>query len=318
MPVTLAAPLARAGAALGARSGFATGAGERALGAVLLAQSAATAAGERASAAERAAARRLGRLDAGGRAAIDAASVPLTGEPLVLAKLVANGASARDIADFAGRWERADAAARERVRAPLPEVGAVRLAGVRATQVDGTTCGAASLGVAGLIGDPIAAMWLLEDPDRVAQRWPALQRRLHASITRHGLGPMPWPRSLGSPPWALAGKMRHAGVRFGAVWLDDDSPRDIAALRLHLDAALADGIPVPLYASGDSASGLDAAVPRHVVLAVGTTADGYRVYEPASGSIHQWNPVAGEHPRSPALGNWNRLAVAVLPRPAVR
>ncbi len=71
------------------------------------------------------------------------------------------------------------------------------------------------------------------------------------------------------------------------------------------------GVPVPLYAGGDTSSGWLTALPRHVVLATGTTPDGLEVFEPSSGALLELAD-AGSGPRA-ALGGWSHLVWAVLP-----
>jgi hypothetical protein len=60
-----------------------------------------------------------------------------------------------------------------------------------------------------------------------------------------------------------------------------------------------------------------AAVPRHVVLAVGRAGDGYRVYEPGAGAVLPLPRTALLSPAGPvpALGHWPHLAWALLPTP---
>ena len=96
--------------------------------------------------------------------------------------------------------------------------------------------------------------------------------------------------------------------------MNDARADEVAALAAHVRAAVADGIPVPLYVSGDSGGGLQAVVPRHVVLVVGLEGDEFLVYEPSSGALHGLDLGAlGGEPLA-ALGNWNRVGWAVLPR----
>lgn len=258
-----------------------------------------------------------------------------------------------------------DARRRRQVRAPLDvrDGGLVRWGSAAARQVDGTTCGAAVLGLLAAAGDPALAAWLVtgdlpdddvppeldglvlpEPPephdadaptwfrspdDRVvhvtatpaeasATRWGLLQAALHRRSTLRAVaGMLPWPRSLGTPPWGAARVARFPGVRFRAVLVDDTRPDEVAAVLDAVDRALDAGVPVPLYAGGDLADGVGAAVPRHVVLAVGRTPDGYRVYEPGAGRVLALPRAALEHPDAPqrALGGWTHLTWALLPTP---
>lgn len=257
-----------------------------------------------------------------------------------------------------------DGRRRAQVRAPLdvPLGGAVRWGTAIARQVDGTTCGAAVLGLLAAAGDPVLARWVVTgdlpdgslppeidgldlpdpwhpaDPDApdwfrtpdgraaheaatgehaAAARWALLQAALHRRSTARGIaGVLPWPRSLGTPPWGAARVARFPGVAYRAVLVDDTRTDEVDDLLARVDAALDRGVPVPLYAGGDTSGGLAAALPRHVVLAVGRTADGgYRVYEPGAGAVLPLDREVLRHPvgPQPALGRWTHLAWALLP-----
>ncbi|MFB8227742.1 hypothetical protein [Cellulosimicrobium sp. NPDC055967] len=223
----------------------------------------------------------------------------------------------------------------------------LELGGEPARQTDATTCGSAVLGLLAAAGDPVLALWLatgLRAGDDAgtggrprsggAARFGELQRVLKRRTNRAALGPLPWPASLGTPPWGAARAARHADVRYveRVVAGDrDDDPVVRAAL-----AAAAHGVPVPLFTGGDLALGVATAVPRHVVLLtdadVGTDADAddgasagtaararrCRVYEPSSGTVHDLD-VAHllDGARSPgarsALGGWPHVCWALLP-----
>lgn len=256
-----------------------------------------------------------------------------------------------------------DARRRAQVLAPLdvPSGGPVRWGTALARQVDGTTCGAAVLGLLAAAGDPRLAAWLVTgdlpdeprppeldgldlpepwhpaDPDAPdwfrtpdgraaheaatgehasAARWALLQAALHRRSTARAVaGLLPWPRSLGTPPWGAARVARYPGVAYRSVLVDDTRTAEVDDVLARVDAALDRGVPVPLYAGGDTRGGLAAALPRHVVLAVGRTGDGYRVYEPGAGAVLPVTREALRHPAGPvpALGHWTHLAWALLP-----
>ncbi|HMO10560.1 MAG TPA: hypothetical protein PKB06_03445, partial [Actinotalea sp.] len=126
------------------------------------------------------------------------------------------------------------------------------------------------------------------------------------------VGPFPWPSSLGTPPWGAARAARYPGVRYRAVMLDDSDAAHLGGVLAEMARWVGDGVPVPLYAGGDSTGGWQAAMPRHVVLAVAAHERGLEVFEPSVGRLL---PLAfdGTGPR-PALGGWSHLAWAVLPR----
>lgn len=286
----------------------------------------------------RASARAIAKLGPADRKALDVAFEEIGADAPVLHKALATGAHVSAVASLAGAWETLDERERALVRDPVGRrgAGAVNFLGVRAKQVDARTCGPASLGLMLMIGDPFVGLWLAtgrrvgeylpleplvtevvtKDVRTVEERWRSLQHELHREATRWALGPFPWPRAFGTPPWRLDNAVRFAGLRFHTRMVDDRDHDDLAALFAHASVALADGIPVPLYVGGDSRRGLAAAVPRHVVLAVGREPGAFLIFEPGSGAIV---PVKDADIRAtgnqalPGFGNWSRATCVVLP-----
>ncbi len=330
--------VARAGRALGGRRGFVSGAVTGRAAAL------ASDAADRPDVFARQCARVLSRASLADTKALETALHEMGQDAPVIERAVASGAPIAAVAALAAAWQGLEPEARGLIRYPARrrDQGPVSWGAVLATQVDQTTCGAASMAMMLMMGDPFVAGWVAvgrrggwhlpaevqaaigdggagrefigRGLHTVADRWEALQRVMHARVTRHGLGLAPWPRAFGSPPWRLDNVTRFAGLRFRGVLVDDARADEVAALDSHLRAAVADGIPVPLYASGDSGRGLDKAIPRHVVLVVGIDEEGFLVYEPSSGALHRLDLGAlGGGPLA-ALGNWNRVNWAVLPR----
>jgi hypothetical protein len=187
-----------------------------------------------------------------------------------------------------------------------------------------------------MVGDPFVGLWVASGRrlggyvppeirriapaarvDTVERRWGALQKSIHTETVRRGLLLLlPWPRRLGTPPWRVNNATRFAGVAFRGAVVDDTDDADVDALISHASAALRDGIPVPIYASGDSARGLDTVIPRHVVLLVRRLPAGFCVYEPSSARLHA---ITDAQVREggvglKALGNWSHVAWMILPR----
>lgn len=234
---------------------------------------------------------------------------------------------------LAALWAGLDTTARGAVVDPVGRLGrALR-------QHDRTTCGSAVLATLAAVGDPVLAAWLATgrlpaaEPrppelarapsavlDRLAtasleRRAAALQRVLkRRTNARAVLGVLPWPHALGTPPWGAARVARHAPVRYRAVVLDDTDPAHLARVLDLVAAAVATGVPVPLYTGGDTRAGWDAALPRHVVLAVGAADRRLVLWEPSSGRTHAVARAALLAPRGPsaALGGWTHLVWAVL------
>jgi hypothetical protein len=166
------------------------------------------------------------------------------------------------------------------------------------TQPDQRSCGPSSL---------VAAHILLDATYRPATFSTdvlALHRQL-TSGSYAGRAQLPWPRALGTPPWAVARAMSsYSGVEYRTRVVRLGS-RDAAFSTVV--AALADGHPCPLYVGSTW-------IPRHVVLAVEPSADGVQVYNPGRGSVDELTRasfVAGE---LTVFGRWTRPWFAVLPR----
>ncbi|QPL06105.1 MULTISPECIES: hypothetical protein [Actinomyces] len=145
-----------------------------------------------------------------------------------------------------------------------PENRAVAL-----VQEDGTTCGATCV---------LAARLLYEREGAAAARLGALtgsvgglqaalrveQLRLQALMNRNAggpLGPLAWPRHLGSTPWAVAGLMTCAVPRearasavYTVTWVRDGGP-NWATVVERLRAHLADDAPVLLVVGGPLVGG---------------------------------------------------------------
>ncbi|WP_249368890.1 MULTISPECIES: hypothetical protein [unclassified Actinomyces] len=221
-------------------------------------------------------------------------------------------------------------------------------------QEDPRTCGATCLLAARLLcerdGGAAARLGSLTGPAgglRGALR--AEQLRLQALMNRRArgpLGPLPWPRGLGSTPWAVAGLLDRAVPRgrggraaYAVTWVGDAGPRWAAAV-VRLRGHLADGAPVLLVVGGPlpvpregggpvaralrRAAGRLPAVPRHYVLALPWTLLGradpgegrVHVYDPASGSVGPLDLMAARDPRRPGprgLGYWPRVLALVEP-----
>lgn len=325
--------LARAGRALGLRRRWV---GARGVARRFAARGPVRQRGE--GAAARAYSRALALLPEDDRFAIAKAVVDLDadGQDAVRRGLASGGGPHATLA-LAARWATLQPLERAMVVNPTmkTEPGPVAWAGTPARQVDETTCGAASMAMMAAIGDPFVALWLASGRvlggyvppeverlqgwrrlDTVERRWEALQRSIHHATTRRGLGLFAWPKALGTPPWRVDNNTRFADLRFRGMIVDDADQDDLTAVIDHASAALRDGIPVPLYASGDSEMGLDTVIPRHVVLLVRRTEDGFLAYEPTSGALHliTERQLRSGAKKLKALGNWSRVAWVVLPR----
>jgi hypothetical protein len=142
-------------------------------------------------------------------------------------------------------------------------------------QPDQRSCGAAVLVVHELLRSPGYAA-AAGDATGFRREVLAMHRRVTSPADVTGRLQVPWPRALGTPPWAVARQL--AGTT-GEAHAVRRAGRDRSASFDRLIAHLLSGRPVPVYVG-------NAWLPRHVVLAVEPVAtDALRAYEPASGAL---------------------------------
>lgn len=180
-----------------------------------------------------------------------------------------------------------------------------------------TTCGSSTIAMFRVLTDPAFADVLLAgDRDQVAERWALLERAVHSSTNRAvrpGPRPrlrLPWPIALGTPLWGLRDALddlgREAGLRFRVLRVDGGDPADVEQALGCVRAAVARGIPVPLYVG-------NRLLPQHVVLAVAAGPSRVDVYDPASGRRHRVERTALVGGRA-GISGWDHLWAAVVPR----
>lgn len=192
-------------------------------------------------------------------------------------------------------------------------------------QPDSRSCGAATLVVARMLNDesyaeliatgrhPVTG-YLLGVPTE--ERFPAevlaMHRRSTRSVALNGHLQVPWPRALGTPPWALAAQMSGPqgsgrGGRYHSRWILPNHRDDVVAA---IGRALSNDEVVPLMIGTRW-------LPRHVVLVTGRgggARDGqFGVYDPAIGGVRRFAApdfVSGRL----GLGRWSVPWAVVLPR----
>ncbi|GHJ61341.1 hypothetical protein NOK12_38590 [Nocardioides sp. OK12] len=169
-------------------------------------------------------------------------------------------------------------------------------------QPDQRSCGAACLVVATMLTDASYDARLRADPGS----WPAEVLRVHREVTGlrdHGAAALPWPRLLGTPPWAVARRLsRRPGGRWrtGLVRLGARSGAFASLLVL-----AGHDVPVPLYVGSTL-------LPRHVVLVVGVRGEDLLVWDPARGATMRVTREAFETGRLP-FGRWRTPWFVVAP-----
>ena len=177
------------------------------------------------------------------------------------------------------------------------------------TQPDRRSCGAAALVAAQMLLDPAYADHVTgADPvSGFARETLTAHRRVTGILDARGAPQLPWPRPLGTPPWAVARKMSTLyGPDLAPV---DYDTRLVLGNRERMVTRIADacaaGRPVPIYVG-------DRWLPRHVVLAVAPGSEGLQVYDPARGRI---TPMRTRDFVASTLhfGRWRRPWFVVLP-----
>lgn len=152
-------------------------------------------------------------------------------------------------------------------------------------QPDARSCGATSAVVARMQADPAYAAAIRP---RFAVEVLSTHRRL-TRVRLRGSWQLPWPRALGTPPWALA---RELGALTGV--------RHRTRLVRWRRAPLAGVGPGALYVG-------DRWLPRHVVLML----DDARGYDPATGRVVA---LASGPARPLSFGRWRIAWFVVTPR----
>ena len=205
---------------------------------------------------------------------------------------------------------------------PLRGAQAGALRGVRAglVQPDQRTCGAASLVVARMLGDPDYAGWVetgevagrptdaRAPTRRFADEVLATHVRTNRWYDASGSLQVAWPRALGTAPWALAHELTVTGGTSGpgtSHRVQAVSPRRRGEAYDDVVAAVALGHAVPLYVGNRS-------LPRHVVLVVGGDDARLTAYDPATGGRVTVTRDAFERGELRVSG-WSEPWFAVLP-----
>jgi hypothetical protein len=167
-------------------------------------------------------------------------------------------------------------------------------------QPDRRSCGATVLVVARMITDPAYGEYIADAPS-VRQRFReevlAMHRRVTGPVDVRGRMQLPWPRALGTPPWAVANQLGDRRVRWIRLRPGSGYDAILAATREHR--------PVPVYVGNTW-------LPRHVVLALGEAEGRLRCYEPAHGRLVDVDRAAFTTRRL-SLAGWGVAWCAVLP-----
>lgn len=166
-------------------------------------------------------------------------------------------------------------------------------------QPDRRSCGAACLVVAhGLLHPRYAER--VDSPAGFRGEVLAMHDRVTSLADVRGRPQLPWPRALGTPPWAVARQLAGTtGVPHRVRLLPG------ADLSATYDAMAGRRLPTVLYVGNDR-------LPRHVVLVVSAEPEALRVYEPSQGRV-EWVRRPAFTGRRLDLGGWDRPWFTVEP-----
>jgi len=187
-------------------------------------------------------------------------------------------------------------------------------------QPDGRSCGPASLVAARMLLDadyaalittgvhPVTGTTLAgSTQERFGRETLAMHRRVTGAAVLGGGLQLPWPRVVGTPPWAVAHQLSATGGPGLAP-----APYDVDVVRalpgdagLLIRRGLGMGRPVAVFVG-------DAWLPRHVVLAVDATGDSIDCYDPARGRVIAASTLAFAEQRLP-FGRWTTVWFVVGP-----
>ncbi|GAA1913017.1 hypothetical protein [Nocardioides hwasunensis] len=203
---------------------------------------------------------------------------------------------------------------------PAPLVGPRGTTTGHFVQPDQTTCGSSCLVMARMLGDPAYATWIHtgRDGSPRPEARTAQQRFADEALATHvrtnrlsdaaGALQIPWPRSLGTTPWALATELRNTG---GTA--PPGTPHQVRAVAPSRRAEAYDEV-VDAVARGHAIATFvgNRLRPGHVVLATASSGDGTSVYDPASGRTRA---VRRDDFASGSLGisGWDEPWFVVLP-----
>ena len=171
--------------------------------------------------------------------------------------------------------------------------------GAALKQPDQRSCGPSCAVVARMARDPAYAR---ETEPRFADEVLATHRRVTGPRDAAGALQLPWPRALGTPPWALSRELGASGPAYR--WRVARFDR-AGAFQRTLDGVGSDQ-PVAVYVGS-------ALLPRHVVLALGENDGDLQVYNPANGRLCRVTAEAFAAARL-GLGSWQVPWFTVEPR----
>ena len=198
-------------------------------------------------------------------------------------------------------------------------------------QQSSVTCGSASLTVARMLVSADFGQWIVygidpkggqpdsrSEPERFAGHEREVMNRTNGIRAAGGRLNIPWPRSLGTPPWGAEKELEYGAARPGATYamrlVRFGSSDALRAVHRDLVGLVRDGLPALLYI-GNVWS------PRHVTLVLpggsggGGVDGGLDVYDPATGSVTE---LAADRfaSRTLDIAGWNVPWITVQPRPA--
>jgi hypothetical protein len=136
----------------------------------------------------------------------------------------------------------------------------------------------------------------------------AMHELTNAVRDETGRWQLPWPKALGTQPWAVARRMSEpggCGVSDAAYSVHVADPRRPGPVMIAITSATAAGHCVPIFVG-------DALAPRHVALVIGASDDSFTAYDPSNGRAVEVSRAA-VRAAAMRLAGWSQLWLAVLP-----
>ncbi len=171
---------------------------------------------------------------------------------------------------------------------------------LRLAQPDRRSCGAAALVMARRLVQ-VGYAGLVTDQTTFALEANTLHRRVTSLADTSGGWQVPWPRAIGTPPWAVARELR----------LLTGVPYAVRVVRRHRQVwahlqGVAGTRPAAVFVG-------DRLLPRHVVLLTAVDDAGATTYEPAAGLLVDVSRERWER-GDLGLAGWDRPWLVVSPR----
>ena len=149
------------------------------------------------------------------------------------------------------------------------------------------------------------------EPERFAEHEREVMSRTNGFRAAGGKPNIPWPQSLGTPPWGAEKELEHGAARAGAAYrmrlVRLGAAVALSEVHQQLVSLVREGLPALLYIGNTR-------MPRHITLVLpGDGGAPLDVYDPATGSVTELAPDRFAR-RTLGIAGWNVPWITVQPR----